>query len=217
MTPDVEPDLKLEISYLLCIDLVGYSKLLVNEQVELMQELNRIVRETESFRDAEARKQLIRLPTGDGMVLLFFHSPEEPVCCALQISEALRGRPQIQLRMGIHSGPVNQVIDVNDQINMAGAGINVSQRVMDCGDGGHILLSKHLAEDLAQYRHWQPHLHDLGECEVKHGLRLLLVNLHKDGLGNPTIPGKCRFSQSMKLTAVAVHPEAAPNGESGIV
>jgi TolB-like protein/class 3 adenylate cyclase/Tfp pilus assembly protein PilF len=185
-----ESDLTLEIAHLLFIDVVGYSKLLVNEQIELMQELNRIVRGTRCFRDAEASERMIRLPTGDGMVLIFFRSPEQPVHCALEISAALRDWPQIQVRMGIHSGPVNQVVDVNDQLNIAGAGINIGQRVMDCGDAGHILLSKHIAEDLAQYRHWQPHLHDLGECEVKHGLRLQVFNLHKEGLGNPATPAK---------------------------
>ncbi|MDQ3413639.1 MAG: hypothetical protein M3480_01470 [Verrucomicrobiota bacterium] len=187
-----EVDLTLEIAHLLFIDVVGYSKLLVNEQIELMHELNQIVRGTHCFRDAEASERMIRLPTGDGMVLIFFRSPEQPVRCALEISAALRERPRIQVRMGIHSGPVNQVVDVNDQVNVAGAGINIGQRVMDCGDAGHILLSKHVAEDLAQYRHWQPHLHDLGECEVKHGLRLQVFNLHKEGLGNPSIPTKLR-------------------------
>jgi len=203
-------DLALEIAHLLFIDVVGYSKLLVNEEIELMQELNRIVRGTECFRDAEASEKLIRLPTGDGMVLLFFRSPEQPVHCAIQISEALRDHPEIQLRMGIHSGPVNQVVDVNDQINIAGAGINVGQRVMDCGDAGHILLSKHVADDLAQYRHWQPHLHDLGECEVKHGARLHLVNLHKDGLGNPATPGKLKPSRRWKESSGTIRPVTVP-------
>jgi class 3 adenylate cyclase len=170
ISAEAKADLTLEIAHLLFIDVVGYSKLLVNDQIELMQQLNRVVRATESFRRAEAAGKLIRLPTGDGMVLLFFRSPEEPVHCALEICEALRDQPHIQLRMGIHSGPVNQVLDVNDQMNIAGAGINVGQRVLDCGDAGHILISKHVAEDLSQYAHWRPHLHDLGECEVKHGL-----------------------------------------------
>jgi TolB-like protein/class 3 adenylate cyclase/Tfp pilus assembly protein PilF len=183
-------DLALEIAHLLFIDVVGYSKLLVNEQIELMQQLNRIVRGTECFRDAEASGKLIRLPTGDGMVLLFFRSPEQPVRCALEISQALRSHSHIQVRMGIHSGPVNQVTDVNDQLNIAGAGINVGQRVMDCADAGHILLSKHIADDLAQYRHWRPHLYDLGECEVKHGVRLHIFNLAKDNLGNSQVPTK---------------------------
>jgi len=204
-------DLALEIAHLLFIDVVGYSKLLVNEQIELMQELNRIVRGTESFRDAEANEKLIRLPTGDGMVLLFFRNPEQPVRCALQMSEALRDHPEIQLRMGIHSGPVHEVVDVNDQINIAGAGINIGQRVMDCGDAGHILLSKHIAEDLSHYRHWQPHLFDLGECEVKHGARLHIVNLHKDGLGNPAIPGKLKGAKRWRQTTGAKPgPKNAP-------
>src|SRR5439155_11020087 len=149
------PDLQLEIAHLLLIDVVGYSKLLVNEQIELLQELNQIVRGTESFRAAEASGKLGRVPTGDGMALLFFRSPEEPVRCALGISRALQDHPHIQLRMGVHSGPVNQVTDVNDKTNFAGSGINVAQRVLDCGDAGHILLSAHVAEDLSQYRHWQ--------------------------------------------------------------
>ena len=147
------PDLQLEIAHLLLIDVVGYSKLLVNEQIELLQELNQIVRGTDCFRTAEKTGKLIRVPTGDGMALLFFRSPEEPVRCALEISRALQYHTHIQLRMGIHSGPVNRVTDVNDKTNFAGAGINVAQRVMDCGDAGHILLSKHVAEDLTHYRH----------------------------------------------------------------
>jgi len=203
-------DLPLEIAHLLLIDVVGYSKLLVNEQVELLQELNRIVRSTESFRAAEASGKLIRVPTGDGMALLFFRSPEEPVRCALEISRTLHDHPQIQLRMGAHSGAVNRVKDVNDKTNIAGSGINVAQRVMDCGDAGHILLSKHLADDLAEYRHWQPYLHDLGECEVKYGLRLHLVNLHKENLGNPHIPEKLKPGKRWKQAAVPVRPISAP-------
>jgi TolB-like protein/class 3 adenylate cyclase/Tfp pilus assembly protein PilF len=197
-------DLTLEIAHLLFIDVVGYSKLLVNEQIELMQELNRIVRGTECFREAEASGKLIRLPTGDGMVLLFFRSPEQPVRCALEISQALRSQTQIQLRMGVHSGPVNQVVDVNDQMNIAGAGINVGQRVMDCGDAGHILLSKHVADDLTHYRHWQSYLHDLGECDVKHGLRLHVFNLYRDGLGNPAVPEKLKGGRRWKKAGVSI-------------
>jgi TolB-like protein/class 3 adenylate cyclase/Tfp pilus assembly protein PilF len=187
-----ERDLPLEIAHLLLIDAVGYSKLLVNEQIDLLQKLNQTVRATECFRVAEAEGKLIRVPTGDGMALLFFRSPEEPVRCALEIGKALRDHPHIQLRMGIHSGPVNRVTDVNDKTNIAGSGINVAQRVLDCGDAGHILLSAHIAEDLTQYRHWQRYLHDLGECEVKHGLRLHLFNLYKDNLGNPKVPEKLK-------------------------
>src|SRR5213082_2731889 len=204
----VEPnaDLQLEIGYLLLIDVVGYSKLLVNEQVELLQELNQIVRSTPSFRDAEGKGKLIRLPTGDGMALVFFRSPEEPAQCALEIHAASKSHPHLQLRMGVHSGPVNQITDVNDRSNVAGTGINVAQRVMDCGDAGHILLSKHVADDLAQYRHWQPFLHDLGEWEVKHGLRLNLVNLSKDGLGNSAIPEKLKRGRRWKKRGTPVRP-----------
>ena len=204
-----KPDLPLEIAHLLLIDVVGYSKLLVNEQIELLQELNQIVHGTDAFRAAEASGQLIRLSTGDGMALLFFHSPEEPARCAIEISKALQDHPSIQLRMGVHSGPVTPVKDVNDKTNMAGAGLNVAQRVMDCGDAGHILLSKHVAEDLLQYRHWQPHLHDLGECEVKYGLRLHLFNLYKDNLGNPKVPEKLKRGK-WKHKAAVVHSVSPP-------
>jgi TolB-like protein/Flp pilus assembly protein TadD/class 3 adenylate cyclase len=189
---ETKPDLQLEIAHILSIDVVGYSKLLVNEQIEVLQELNRIVRNTKSFRAAEASNKLIRVPTGDGMALLFFRSPEEPIECALEISKTLRGHRQIQLRMGVHSGPVNRVADVNDKTNIAGSGMNVVQRVLDCGDAGHILLSKHVAEDLVQSRYWKPYLYDLGEHKVKHGLRLHLFNFCKDGLGNLQIPEKLK-------------------------
>src|SRR6266487_559793 len=204
------PDLPLEIAHLLLIDVVGYSKLLVNEQIELLQELNQIVRNTECFRSAEASGKLNRVPMGDGMALLFFHSPEEPVRCALEISRTLQEHPHIRLRMGVHSGPVNQVTDVNDKTNIAGAGINVAQRVMDCGDAGHILLSGHIAEDLTHYRHWQPYLHDLGECEVKHGLRVHLVNLYKDNLGNPHLPDKLKRRRRWKQGSEIVRPVSLP-------
>ena len=203
MSLERKVDLHLEIAHVLLIDVVGYSKLLVNEQIELMQELNQIVRGTECFRMAEASGKLIRMPTGDGMALLFFHSPEEPVRCALEISRSLQGHSQIHVRMGVHSGPVNPVKDVNDETNIAGSGINVAQRVLDCGDAGHILLSAHVAEDLTQYRHWQPYLQDLGECEVKHGLRLHLFNLYKGGLGNPQIPEKLK-RRKWKQQAAAI-------------
>ena len=207
ISPEPGPDLPLEIAHVLLIDAVGYSKLLVNEQIELLQELNQIVRSTECFRTAEKTGKLIRVPTGHGMAVLFFHSPEEPVRCALEISKALQEFPHIQLRMGVHSGPVNQVTDVNDKTNIAGSGINVAQRVLDCGDAGHILLSGHVTEDLAEYRHWQPHLHDLGECEVKHGLRLHIFNLYKDNLGNPHVPQKLKRGRRWKqASGAAVRP-----------
>jgi TolB-like protein/class 3 adenylate cyclase/Tfp pilus assembly protein PilF len=203
-------DLQLEIAHVLLIDVVGYSKLLVNEQIELLQKLNQIVRGTQCFCAAEASNKLIRVPTGDGMALLFFQSPEEPVRCALQISKALQNHTGIQLRMGIHSGPVNRVTDVNDKTNIAGSGINIAQRVLDCGDAGHILLSKHVADDLAEYRQWQVALRDLGECEVKHGLRLHLFNLYKDGLGNPQVPEKLRPGKGQRGAAATVRPISAP-------
>jgi serine/threonine-protein kinase len=204
------PDLQLEIAHLLLIDVVGYSKLLVNEQIEVLQKLNQIVRATERFRAAEASDKLIRVPTGDGMALLFFRSPEEPVRCALEISRALQGHSQFQVRMGVHSGPVNRVTDVNDKANIAGSGINVAQRVLDCGDAGHILLSAHIAEDLAQYQHWQRYLHDLGECEVKHGRRLHLFNLYKDNVGNPQVPERLKGRKRWRQEGVAGHPISGP-------
>src|SRR5881398_3412328 len=211
MSTEIQKELPLEIAHLLLIDAVGYSKLLVNEQIKLLQELNQIVRSTECFRTAEKTGKLIRVSTGDGMALLFFHSPEEPVRCALEISRTLQEHPHIQLRMGVHSGPVNQVTDVNDKTNIAGAGINVAQRVLDCGDAGHILLSGHIAEDLTQYRQWQPYLHDLGEYEVKHGLRLHLVNLYKDNLGNPHLPDKLKRGRRWKQTSgVSIRPVITP-------
>jgi len=206
MSAEPDSDLQLEIGYLLLIDVVGYSKLLMNEQVELLQELNQIVRSTASFRSAEANGKLIRLPTGDGMALIFFRSPEEPAQCALEIQAASKSHPHLQLRMGVHSGPVNQITDVNDRSNVTGTGINVAQRVMDCGDAGHILLSKHVADDLDQYGHWKPYLHDLGEWEVKHGLRLNLVNLCNENLGNSAIPEKLKRGRRWKKGGMPVRP-----------
>src|SRR5436309_6930034 len=168
-SPEVKPEIRLEIGHVLFIDIVGYSKLLINEQSEHMQTLREIVRGTEQFRLAEAVGKLLRLPTGDGGSLVFRTSLEAPVLCALEISKELKKHPELRVRMGIHSGPVNEITDLNEQANIAGAGINVAQRVMNCGDAGHILLSKHVAEDLEQYSQWQPHLHDLGEGEVKDG------------------------------------------------
>ena len=203
-------DLQLEIGHLLLIDVVGYSKLLVNEQIELLHELNRVVRETQTFRAAEASDKLIRVPTGDGMALLFYRSPEEPVRCALEISKSLQNHPLIKLRMGVHSGPVNRVTDVNDKTNIVGSGINMAQRVLECGDAGHILLSKHVADDLEAYRQWQLALHDLGECEVKHGVRLHLFNLYKDGFGNPQVPEKLKRGRRQREAAISIRPVRTP-------
>src|SRR6201993_4471796 len=184
-------NLRLEIGHVLFIDIVGYSKLLIEEQKERLGELTSIVLGTPQVRES-ADEQLVRLPTGDGMALVFRHSAEEPARCALEIAEALRKHPEILVRMGIHSGPVSEVTDVSGRTNLAGAGINMAQRVMDCGDAGHILLSQHVADDLVQYRQWAPRLRDLGECEVKHGMRLHLVNLYAEPLGNPDRPEKLK-------------------------
>src|SRR5437870_1013787 len=197
------PNLKFEIGHVLFIDIVGYSKLRINQQSELLRELNEIVSGTIQFREADTEGKLIRLPTGDGMALVFRTNREAPARCALEISQALKSHPNIQLRMGVHSGLVNEVADVNQRANIAGAGINIAQRVMDCGDAGHILISKHAAEDLEQYEHWQPRLHDLGECEVKHGVRVHVVNLYTDELGNPEVPEKFKQAAGTRRAAAA--------------
>jgi TolB-like protein/Flp pilus assembly protein TadD len=189
MPSESENNLRLEIGHVLFIDLVGYSKLLIDEQKERLRELTDIVLATRQVSEA-TNEELVRLPTGDGMALVFRNSLEEPAQCALEIARALKEHPQIQLRMGIHSGPVSKVTDLNGRTNIAGAGINLAQRVMDCGDAGHILLSRHVVEDLAQYRQWSQRLHDLGECEVKHGIKLSLANLFGDDFGNAAVPAK---------------------------
>jgi TolB-like protein/Tfp pilus assembly protein PilF len=188
MPIEIKNDIQLEIAHVLFIDIVGYSKLSINEQHAAIEELTRIVRASEQFQRAEAASRLTRIPTGDGMALAFYTSPEAPVQCAVEISRALKEYPRLQLRMGIHSGPVGGVVDVNEQANLAGAGLNMAQRVMDCGDAGHILLSKHVAEDLEEYQRWRPLLHDLGLCEVKHGVRVSVVNLYDDQFGNAKVP-----------------------------
>src|SRR5947208_14122932 len=185
-----EADVKFEIGHVLFVDIVGYSKLLIHEQSEQLQKLREIARATEQFRVAEAEGKLLRLPTGDGGALVFRDNPEAPVGCALEISKALKNHPDLRVRMGIHSGPVKEVTDLNEQANIAGAGINTAQRVMDCGEAGHILLSKRVADDLEHYPRWQPFLHPLGECEVKHGARIGVVNLHNNEVGNPKAPSK---------------------------
>src|SRR3954471_3337714 len=183
-------DTRLEIAHVLFIDVVGYSKLPVNRQSELLRLLNQVVRDTQQFRSAEAADKLVRLPTGDGMALAFFTSPDAPVRCAMEVSRRLKKFPQLQVRMGVHSGPVDVVHDVNDRRNVTGAGMNTAQRVMDCADAGHILLSKRLADDLGQYEQWQPYLYDLGECEVKHGVKLELVNFCDGEAGSAELPEK---------------------------
>lgn len=202
MPSNCASDVKFEIGHVLFIDIVGYSKLLINEQSEQLQTLKEIVRGTEQFRLAEAEGKLLRLPTGDGGALVFRTSPEGPVLCALEIAKALKNRPELHVRMGIHSGPVNQVTDLNEQANIAGAGINIAQRVMDCGDAEHILVSKRVADDLEHYLQWRSLLHDLGEAEVKHGVRVHIFNLYNEELGNPTVPQI--LSRAKRQTAPAV-------------
>jgi TolB-like protein/class 3 adenylate cyclase len=190
MSSGQSSQVKFEIGHVLFIDIVGYSKGLIHQQRELLQKLKEIVRGTEQFRSAEAEGKLLRLPTGDGGALVFRNDHEAPVLCAMEIAKGLKNHPELRVRMGIHSGPVNEITDLNEQANIAGAGINIAQRVMDCGDAGHILLSKHVAEDLEQYAHWQPLLHELGPCEVKHGVRVDLFSLYSDEVGNSKLPTK---------------------------
>src|SRR5246127_4126937 len=190
MADEQKLKVRLEIAHVLFIDIVGYSKLRTNEQSAQIGKLREIVRGTEQFRVAEAEGKLLRLPTGDGGALAFRNNPEAPVLCAEEIAKALKNHPEIRVRMGIHSGPVNEVTDLNEQANIAGAGITVAQRIMDCGDAGHILVSKHAAEDLEQYDEWQPYLHDIGQVEIKHGERLHVVNFYSHGVGNPALPRK---------------------------
>src|SRR5438876_1995750 len=204
MSTEIKKEIALEIAHVLFTDIVGYSKLPINQQRALVERLNEIVQGTDEFQAAERAGRLIKIPTGDGITLVFYHSPEAPVECALEISRALKKYPELQLRMEIHSGPVSGVIDATGKPNVAGAGINIAQRVMDCGDAGHILLSKHVAEDLEEYPHWQPHLHELGECEVKHGVHVSVVNLYTAELGNPAVPEK------LKAARVAAAAAAVP-------
>src|SRR2546423_4479794 len=185
-------EIELEIGHVLFVDIVGNTKLLIHEQLEHLEKLREIVRATESFRAAQDAGRLLRFPTGDGGALVFRTSPEEPVRCALEIANALKKHPAMRVRMGVHSGPIKEVTDLSEQGNIAGAGINMAQRVMDCGDAGHILLSKHVADDLEQEGRWRPLLHDLGSCEVKHGVKIDLFNLYSDEFGNPELPAKLR-------------------------
>src|SRR5262252_4890948 len=208
MAAEVKKEIQLEIAHVLFTDIVGYSKLPILQQRALVERLNEIVRGTDEYQAAEKAGRLITIPTGDGIPLVFYDSPETPAECALQISRALKKHPELQLRMGIHSGPVSGVMDATGKANVAGAGINIAQRVMDCGDAGHILLSKHVAEDLEEYPHWQPHLNELGECEVKHGVRVSVVNLYTEELGNPAVPEKLKTAR-VAAAAAAQRKKAA--------
>ena len=209
MPPESQASVRLQIGHVLFMDLVGYSTLLLDEQRRFQEQLTDIVRNTEQVRIAKEAGTLIRLPVGDGMALVFFDSPEAPVRCAIEITKKLKEHPQLKLRMGVHSGPINEVRDVNDRTNVAGAGINLARRVMDCADGGHILLSKRVAEDLAQSRRWTPHLHELGECAVKHGVPIFLVNLYSDDFGNAECPRMIQHAQA-ELAAQAAATAAPP-------
>ena len=206
MAAEIKKGIELEIGHVLFTDIVGYSKLPIHQQRAVVERLNEIVRGTDEFQAAETAGRLITIPTGDGITLVFYDSPETPAECALEISRALKKYPELQLRMGIHSGPVSGIIDATGKANVAGAGINIAQRVMDCGDAGHILVSKHVADDLEEYPHWQPHLHELGECEVKHGVRLSVVNLHTAELGNPAVPERLKAA---RVAAAALKKRAA--------
>src|SRR5437588_3137922 len=198
MSTEIKKEIQLEIAHVLFIDIVGYSKLSINEQHAAVEELSQIVRAAEQLQRAEAADRLLKIATGDGMALVFYTTPEAPAQCAVQVSRALKEHPHLKLRMGIHSGPVSGVVDVNNRPNLAGAGLNLAQRVMDCGDAGHILLSKHVADDLEEYEQWRPLLHDLGTCEVKHGARVGVVNLYADQVGNPKLPKKFEVLQKRR-------------------
>src|SRR5713101_9567465 len=190
MSAEVKKEIELEIAHVLFLDIVGYSKLSVNEQHARVDELNGIVRLSEQFQKAKVANRILKIPSGDGMALVFYRSPEEPAQCAFEIGRALKDNQRLQIRMGIHSGPISGLVDVNERTNVAGAGINMAQRVMDCGDAGHILLSHHVAEDLAEYERWRPFLHDIGAFDVKHGVRVSVTNLYSEEVGNPQLPSK---------------------------
>ena len=193
MAAETKKKIELEIAHVLFVDIVGYSKLSINEQHAAVDELTQIVRGTGEFKKADASQRLIKIATGDGIALVFYNTPEAPVRCAIEVNRALKDHPRLRLRMGVHSGPVSGVIDVTERTNLAGAGLNLAQRVMNCGDAGHILLSKHVAEDLAEFEEWRPLLHNLGACEVKHGTEVSIVNLHGSDFGNPELPAIFRL------------------------
>src|SRR5438093_5084160 len=198
---------RMEIAHVLFMDIVGYSARLTDQQQALVDELNQVVRSCDEFNKAAAAGRLMKIPTGDGMALIFYNSPEQPVECAVEISRALRHHPGLPVRMGVHSGPVSAVTDVNDRVNAAGVGINLAQQLMDCGDAGHILLSKRVAEDLQQNGRWRPSLHDLGEVEVKHGERVHVFNSYPDDAGNPEPTKKVPQAKSIHRAATARSPD----------
>src|SRR6476660_4413440 len=209
MPTEIKREIELKIAHVLFIDIVAYSKMASDDQRAAIEKLNQIVQSTEEFRKSESENRLLKLATGDGMALIFYDSPEAPVECALEISRALKEHPQLRLRMGAHSGPVSGVVDVNGRANVAGAGINMAQRVMDCGEAGHILLSQRIAEDLEQFKHWRLHLYHIGECEVKHGEKIDIVNLFTAELGNSERPKRMAMP-AQKTDLEPVRKERAP-------
>lgn len=205
----------LEYAHILFIDIVGYSRQLIDAQVRLLDELQSNLRLLLEVRRSEWDGSLIRVPSGDGMALVFFRDLEAPVRCAIDLWRLLKPLPDMQIRMGIHSGPVYRLEDINAQANVAGAGMNMAQRVMDCGDAGHILVSSTVADVLRQVSNWQPCLHDIGECEVKHGERIHLFNLFTRDAGNPETPSRvlaqpCDRSAATVEQGVAAEPLPAP-------
>src|SRR5213082_1457332 len=213
MSEEPKAKLRLEIAHVLFIDIVGYSTRLTDEQQALVDQLNQVVRGSDEFQKASAMGRLMKIPTGDGMALIFYNSPEQPVECAVEISRVLRHHPDLPVRMGVHSGPVSAVTDVNDRVNAAGVGINLAQRLMDCGDTGHILVSKRVAEDLQQNGRWRPNLHDLGEVEVKHGDRVHVFNFYTDDAGNSDRPKKLIQAKPEEGSAVSSANKVAPKKE----
>src|SRR5438552_2105644 len=211
MAAEIKKEIALEIAHVLFMDIVAYSKMAMDDQRAAIEKLNQVVQSTDEYRKAESENRLLKIATGDGMALIFYHSPEDPVECALEIGRALKEQhPELRLRMGVNSGPVSGVVDVNGRANVAGAGINVAQRVMDCGDAGHILLSKRVAEDLQQFKHWRPHLYHLGECEVKHGEKIDIVNLFTAELGNSERPKRLTMpAQKTDFVPVAREPASS--------
>src|SRR6201984_2483161 len=204
-------NVRLEIAHVLFIDIIGYSARPTDEQQGLVDQSNQAVRSSDECSRADAAGRLKKIPTGDGMALIFQDSPEQPIECAVEISRVLKHHPDLPVRMGVHSGPVSEVTDVNGRVNAAGVGINVAQRLMDCGDAGHILLSKRVAEDLQQNGRWRPHLHDLGEVEVKHGERVHVFNFHSGDAGNSERPKKLsQAGPERRLPAVSLAEKAAP-------
>src|SRR5213082_2580378 len=212
MSKEPKANQRLEIAHVLFIDIVGYSTRLTDAQRGLVDRLNQAVRSSEEFNRAAAAGRLKKIPTGDGMALIFHDSPEQPVECAVEISRVPKHHPDLPVRMGVHSGPVSAVTDVNDRVNAAGVGINLAQRLMDCGDAGHILLSKRVAEDLQQNGRWRPHLHDLGEVEVKHGDRVHVFNFYSGDAGNSDLPKKLIHTRPEQRSATSSAERAAPKG-----